>query len=47
MQKKYGLDHIFKMIDLSEKKCEITLEWATIAMNYYLEQIAIMEAEHG
>lgn len=47
MNREYGLEYIFKMMDLSEKKCEITPEWVAITMNYYLEQIAIMEEEHG
>lgn len=47
MEKKYGLEHVFKLMALSEEKREITPEWAAITLNYYLEQIAIMEARHG
>lgn len=47
MGDKYGLDYIFKMMTLSEEIREITPEWVTITMNYYQEQIAIMEEKHG
>lgn len=47
MQKKYGLPHIFKLMALSEEKREITPEWVAVTMDYYLEQIAEMEAQYG
>lgn len=47
MEEKYGLEHIFKMMKLSEEKREITPEWIAWTLKFYLEQIAIAEEEHG
>lgn len=47
MEKKYGRDFIFELMEKSEKKCVITVEWIESAMVYYLNKIAEMEAEHG
>ena len=47
MEDKCGLEHIYHLMSLSERKLEITPEWAAITMNYYLEQIAIMEEANG
>ncbi len=47
MEQKYGLEHIFKMMTLSEEKREITPEWVAITMDFYLEQVVIMESMYG
>ncbi len=47
MEKKYRLEHVFKLMALSEEKREITSEWVAVTTAFYLEQIAIMEEEHG
>ncbi len=47
MEKKYGIRPVYNLMCLSEEKREITPEWVAITMNYYQEQITIMETQHG
>ena len=43
MEKKYGRDYIFELMDRSEIKCKITPEWIETTAAYYLEKIEEME----
>ncbi len=43
MEKEYGREFIFELMEHSETKCMITLEWIETAAAYYLEKIEEME----